>query len=91
MLSKVIQGLMTYGSIRAGIRLHDLKTHDGKKDALVGTKIIALLSSAAFAPSLFPIYMYNDINRIDLYMKGLNPEDYGYKTKFNDVIDIILN
>ena len=91
MFSKVIQGLMTYGAFRAGLRLPYLKTHDGSKDALAGTKVVALVTSTVFAPSLFPIYMYNDMNRIHLYLDGLKPEDYGYKTNFNDVMDIILS
>lgn len=91
MFSKVIQGLITYGAFHAGMRLPYLKTHDGKKDALAGTKVVALVASAAFAPSLFPIYMYNDMNRIHLYLQNMKPEDYGYKTNFNDVMDIILN
>ncbi len=90
-MNKIVQGLMAYGGVHAGVRLPDLKTHDYKNDALIGTKMIALLTSIVFAPSLFPIYMYNDMNRIHLYANGLNPEDYGYKTKFNDVMDIILN
>ena len=80
-----------YGAFHAGIRLPDLKTHDGKRDALLGTKLCALMASTFFAPSLFPIYMYNDVNRIHMYANGINPKDYGYKTECNDVIDIILS
>lgn len=90
-MNKAIQATMMYGGLHAGFRLPFLKTHDGKKDALTGTKLIALVFSTAFSVSLFPIYMYNDINRIHIYMNNLKPEDYGYKREFNDVTEILFN
>lgn len=90
-MNKAIQATMMYGSLHAAARLPFLKTHDGKKDALAGTKIIALVSSTLFSFSLFPIYMYNDINRFHIYMNNLNPEEYGYKKEFTDVTEILFN
>lgn len=82
---------MMYGAFHAGIRLPDLKTHDGKRDALLGTKLFALIASTAFAPSLFPIYIYNDVNRIHIHVNKLSIQDYGYKSEFSDITDILFN
>lgn len=91
MLNKAIQATMIYGSLHAAMRLPFMKTHDYKNDALMGTKIIALTTSTLFSVSLFPIYMYNDMNRFHIYMNHLDPKEYGYKTEFNDVTDILFN
>ena len=90
-MNKAIQTLILYGSFHAGIRLPVLKTHDYKKDALFGTKVGALIMSACFGPSLFPIYMYNDMNRLHMYINDIDPKTYGYKTEFNDVTDILFS
>ena len=86
-----MQTLLLYGSLHAAIRLPHLKTHDYKKDALIGTKMSALFISTVFGPSLFPIYMYNDVNRIHMYMNDIDPKVYGYNTEFNDVTDILFS
>ena len=90
-MNKAIQVIMMYGSLHAAVKLPSMKTRDGKRDALIGTKIIALTASTLFSVSLFPIYMYNDMNRLHIYMNNLNPKDYGYKTEFNDITDILFN
>lgn len=90
-MNKAIQATMMYGSLHAAMRLPFLKTHDGTKDALPGTKLTALMCSTLFSVSLFPIYMYNDINRVHIYMNNLKPEDYGYRSEFRDVTEILFN
>lgn len=82
---------MIYGSLHAAMRLPYLKTHDYKRDALFGTKTCALFMSTCFAPTLFPIYMYNDINRFHLYINNIDPKLYGYENEFNDVTGILFN
>ena len=89
-IGKFMSVMVTYGAAHASVRLHDFKTHDGQKDALLGTKISSVIASGFFGPSLFPIYMYNDVNRVYMYLNNLNPTDYGYKTQFNDITDILF-
>lgn len=90
-MNKAIQATMMYGSLHASLKLPFLKTLDGKNDALIGTKILALATSTLFSPSLFPIYMYNDLNRFHIYLNKLDPIQYGYKTEFHDITDILFN
>ena len=80
-----------YGFFHGLVRTPYMKTYDGNKDALPGTKACAVLTSSFFAVSLFPIYMFNDINRVYISMNKLDPKEYGYKSTFNDIPDILFN
>lgn len=80
-----------YGFAHGLARVPYMKTYDGKHDALPGTKMCAVLTSSVFAVSLFPIYMFNDMNRFYIYANKLDPQEYGYKTTFNDIPDILFN
>lgn len=88
---KPIATACAYGFIHGLVRVPYMKTHDGKKDALPGTKACALFTSSVFAASLFPIYIFNDVNRIYLHVNNMDPIEYGYKTTFNDITDILFN
>ena len=91
LMNRAIQAVMTYGSLHAAVRLPALKTPDYKRDALFGTKVSALMMSTCFAPTLFPIYIYNDMNRFHMYVNKIDPKLYGYETEFNDVTGILFN
>jgi len=91
MIEKFMSVMVTYGAAHASVRLRDFKTHDGQRDALLGTKVFCVIASGFFGPSLFPIYMYNDVNRLYMYLNDLNPTEYGYKTQFNDITDILFS
>lgn len=79
-----------YGGVHAAVRLPFMKTYDYKHNALMGSKFVAIGLSSLLGVVLFPIYMYNDLNRLHLYACGKNPHDYGYSTEFNDITDILF-
>lgn len=47
-------------------------------DMLLGEKLYVFGVSTILAPIMTPLYVKNDLDRIDIYMKGANPCDYGY-------------
>lgn len=48
-----------------------------KTNMLLGEKLYVFGISMAMSPVLVPVYVYNDLNLIDVYLKRQNPEDYG--------------
>ena len=74
---------MSYGAFHAGIRAADM-------DSLPGKKIASIIISAVSAPALFPIYVYNDINRLYISYNNIDGNLYNYKDRAEDVFDVIF-
>ena len=77
-------GAVGYEVIRKSYFLWDAEvqtsyTRDAhKRQLLVGEKLQVFLASVAYSPALFPFHVLSDVGRIETYVRGLNPEEYGY-------------
>ena len=48
---------------------------------LAGEKVGALALSLAIGPVLAPVWLLDDVNRLDVFMLGHAQEEYGYSQK----------
>ena len=68
-----------------------MRHYDETSDALPGHKIMTIMSSTIMAPYFFPLYVGNDINRIYIYKKGLDPKEFGYNEYDIKVSDVLMS
>lgn len=59
----------------------DLAYDNKIRPMLLGDKIAIYAISMALAPALAPFQIKEDLNRIDIYMKGEQPANYGLGVK----------
>lgn len=55
----------------------DIKKID-KRPMLLTSKILLTSFSGIASLYIWPIYMYNDMNRMEIYIKNKDPTHYGY-------------
>lgn len=48
------------------------------KPMLMGEKLGIFGACLIMAPCMMPVYLVNDLNKVDIYMKGECSKDYGY-------------
>lgn len=76
---------LAYGHtwIRKFFELWDAKCEYAKDDSkkikpmLLGDKLFVFGTCLLVSPCLLPKYIVNDLNKIDIYMKGQKQSDYG--------------
>jgi hypothetical protein len=78
---------MGYGFGRKLPILYDATTEtydkNGKKvriPMLLTTKAAITGISAICSIYVWPLYMHNDLSKLEIYARGYNPEDFGYRT-----------
>lgn len=78
---------MAYGFGRKLPILYDATTEtydkDGKKvrvPMLLTTKVIVAGISTLSSLYVWPFYLHNDLSRLEVYARGYNPEEFGYRT-----------
>jgi hypothetical protein len=88
---------MSYGLGRMIPILYDAKvqTYDKNGDKiqvpiLLTTKVAIASMSTISSIYLWPLYLYNDISKLEIYSRGYNPEHYDYKQP-KYVIDYLFN
>jgi hypothetical protein len=88
---------MSYGFIRKIPLLYDAKVEsynwkdhkDQVVPMLLTTKVLIAGISGLSGVCYWPIYIHNDISRMEIYSKGYNPDDYNYK-KPKDLFDYMF-
>ena len=83
-------GSLTYGFIRGLVRCTDLKHSDGVTDALPAQKFCGILVNTVMAPSLLPIFVYNDANRIYLSLTKTDYKKFGYSEVDTSILQTIF-
>lgn len=90
---KYLMASCTYGAFRKLAQLWEANEEyvqydqSGKFDVittrpmLMGNKLKAFFLGVGMAPSLAIFMLFDDLNKLDVYMKGHKPQDYGYKEK----------
>lgn len=99
---KYLVATTSYGALRKLTQLWEAKeeymTYDkygqfeslSTRPMLMGNKMKAFALGVGFSPSLALFILFDDLNKIDIYMKGHRMSDYGYKEK-KSWIDIALS
>ena len=81
---KYVLATQAYGTLRRMISLWDgeVYSYDKKKHVpmLLGDKLSACAVSMAYAPILAPLWIVNDLNHVDIYMRRHKPDDYDIPT-----------
>lgn len=81
---------MTYGFLRGSARCWDLKHRDEKTDALPAQKLCGVLVNTIMAPSLLPIFLYNDANRVYLSLTGTDYKKFGYSEVDTSILQTVF-
>lgn len=79
----------TYGLVRQTYNMKSATTEFYDKDTNKYTKIPVLLTSKIMISTLggcmsfyiWPYYLHNDLNRIEIYIRNEKPSKYGYDDK----------
>lgn len=50
-----------------------------ENEMLLGEKFGIVIINTMMGPFKLPYTMIDNLNKVDIYMKGKNPEEYGYK------------
>lgn len=52
-------------------------TKGARRPMLLGTKLGIWCISVVYSPAIAPFYVVKDLNKLDCWMQGMNPEDVG--------------
>lgn len=58
---------------------------------LVTEKLSAICLCTILSYGFVPFWAYNDINMMEIRLKNLDPNDFGYNKKSNNFIDYLMN
>jgi hypothetical protein len=82
-------GAAAYGSARKILQLWDAKTYsysgynEPPKPMPLGDKLGVFTASIIAAPYITPIWVVEDLNYLDVYMRGHNPDEFFQKKMIN--------
>ena len=82
--AKYILATMAYGFTRKVIHVYDATVYrNGNKNApmLLTDKIMIVSLSTVIAPTFLPIYVYSDLNAIELSLRNEKETEYEWKYK----------
>jgi hypothetical protein len=89
-LKRYVIGSFAYGFIRKVDEMSDARLYTRDYDSkanmhydkpypmLITDKVAVLAISTAASPWLLPMYIYNDLNALEIRIRCLNPMLYGY-------------
>jgi len=87
-LGKYIYGSIIYGCSshlyhKYNSRMCEIDESNNKKErpVLITELMISTFIKASLSPYIFPFIIYDDLKKTEIYLKGLNKEDYGYSNK----------
>jgi hypothetical protein len=88
MYKQYVIAALSYGAVRKLPQLWDAKERYFVKDLnnyeekpmLMGNKLSAFAFGLAFSSVMTPFWLFDDLNKVDIYMKGHKQSDYGYLT-----------
>lgn len=97
MLYQYMVGAAAYGSIRKTCHLWDAQTHayssynEDPKPMPLGDKLCVFATSVMCSAYLTPIWAVNDLNYIDVYLSGRDPQKFfGTDNKRYYALDYVL-
>ena len=93
-LSKYIYGSIIYGCSshlynKHNSRICEIDNNKKERPVLMSEIMISTFLKASLCPYIFPFIIYDDLKKTEIYLRGLNKEDYGYSNK--KVYTSILN
>lgn len=91
---RYLVGSMGYGAVHKFAILWDAKvdgTGNERRQMLAGEKLSVFTLGMVYAPVLWPAWIMNDLDRLDIYMGGKRPEDYGYgDQRYDGLFDYVM-
>ncbi len=86
MYKKYVIVALSYGAVRKLPQLWDANesyfiqetNKYVEKPMLVGNKMSAFAFGLAFSSVMTPFWLFDDLNKVDIYMKGHKQAEYGY-------------
>ena len=78
---RYVVGSLGYGALHKLGILWDARVDGARNEQrpmLLGEKLSAFSLGLVYSPLLSPVWLMNDLDRLDLYMSGKRPQDYGY-------------
>ena len=87
-----------YAAFRKALQLWDAKIERRIQgfeykttNMLLGEKLGVFGVSVILAPGLLPFHVMSDLNRIDIYLSGQRPMDYGFSQPPSHILEHIFN
>ncbi len=89
-ITRYFLGSFAYGFVRKVGDVYDAKLHKYEYDSekrehyykpypmLLTDKAAVVTLSTLFSPFWLPVYLYNDVSRLEIYMRKSDPTLYGY-------------
>ena len=90
-LHTYVMGSCMYGACRGIIRASHMKRRDKKTDTSIENKMTAVALSTIYAPSMLPMFVYNDVNRFYLTYTNGDFNKFGYKNVDTHVLHILFS
>ena len=79
LLSYYMIGSVIFGGMRKATQLYNAKIYDYKKDdvypMLFGTKVAIFSTSLLLAPYITPIWIVQDLNKLDAYIRNIDTSE----------------
>lgn len=98
LLTRYFLGTAAYGSVRKVCQLWDAETSDyskynePNKPMPLGDKFGVFVSSVLIAPYITPIWIVKDLNYLDVYLRGRDPNEFFNHTKQHvSAFDYVFN
>ena len=88
-MNRYLRFSCTYGFLRGLVRTGSLTTGPDELEPLPGTKLACVAALTAAAPFTLPIYLLNDMNRLYMRFKGIDPKLYGYETRDKNLLTML--
>lgn len=97
-LCKYVYGSIIYGCSshiynKYNSKMYEIYDNNKKERPVLMTELlISTFFKATLCPYIFPFIIYDDVKKTEIYLKGLNKEDYGYSNKkvYRSILNLTL-
>jgi hypothetical protein len=73
--------------------MYEIDDNNKKERPVLMTELLtSTFIKATLCPYIFPFIIYDDVKKTEIYLKGLNKEDYGYSNKkvYRSILNLTL-